>query len=155
MLKIIKKPILRQIEKTTKIQVPSDGHSVMEGYAEKPISFRIDIIKGAPATLKINHIEYQIIYKTAVIQRGQWSGLMEIKGDATEGSVSLLYYPLESPFAIPMLQNEWGIKGTISISCMYGNFTKDISPFHKLKITSDSGWQKIRDTVRRIQLEED
>jgi len=154
MLKIIKKSMLRQIEKRTEIQVPRDGHFVREGNAEKPISFHIDIIRGAPATLKVNHAEYQIIYKTAVIQRGQWSGLMGVKDEAIRGSVNLLYYPLESPLGIPRLQNEWGIKGTISINCIYGSFVKDFSSSRKLEVTSDSPWQNIRDTVKRIQLED-
>lgn len=150
MLKIIKKYMLRQIEKRTEIQVLPNGHFVMVGNAENPISFHIDIIGGTPAALKVNHVEYQIIYKTAVIQRGQWSGLIEMKDDAIRNSVNLLYYPLESPLGIPRLQNEWGIKGTININCLYGSFVKGFSSSCKLKVTSDGSWQDIRDTVKRI-----
>ncbi len=155
MLKIFKNSILRQTEKRTEVQVPPDGHLVLEGKAEKPISFHVDIIKGTPTALKVNHVKYQIIYKTAVIQRGQWSGLMEVKDDAIRGFVELLYYPLESPLGIPRLQDGWDIKGTISINCMYGSFVKDFSSSRKLKVTSDNPWQNIRDTVERIILEND
>lgn len=149
MLKIIKSPLRKKIQERMMIDVPQHSHFVREGDPEQNISFRVDFTRPSPSTLQIIDIAYKILYDDKVVQQRQWSGLEEIKGDSSRIRIDLLYYPMESSLGIPPTADKWGLKGTATIDCMYGRFTKDFSSVGKLSVSSDSPWEEIRNRYNR------
>lgn len=154
MLKVLKKPILRQIEIKTTVNVPLRNHFVREGDPEQNISFRVDVRRGTPSTLRITNIDYEIMHDYRVIQNKKWTGLQEIKGDSTAIRIDLLYNPLESPLEIPPSDDKWAFRGTATIDCIYGRFTKsfDSTIGGQLTVAHDSAWEEIRNKVQRCRV---
>jgi hypothetical protein len=62
--------------------------------------------------------------------------------------IDLLYYPVESPTHIPPLPHKWGIRGTATISCIYGEATIGFSSKEYLAVSYDGKWEDIRGVIR-------
>lgn len=142
-LRIMKSPILKKIQSQMMIDIPTDGHFVLCGRAERDISFSVDFTRPYPATLNIMHIDYQIAYSSKVWYRDQWNGLVTLDKNTLRTRIQLLYRTLESLLGIPESPSGWKLTGTATIKCVYGTFQK---PFESkiLTVTSDISWENLR-----------
>lgn len=147
MLKLIKSRMLKNTPARLKIEVPNNHHFIRLGDPEKNISFCVMFTKLWPITLKVNHIDYEIIYCDRVIQRNTYREPKVMKQDDQELRIDLLYHPMESPLKIPELSNKLKISGTATIGCAYGQFTKTFSSKKDLSISYDGNWEDIRRLV--------
>ena len=142
----LRSPLRKSICENMIVDVPQGGHEAKTGDVNKPISFCIDVIRPSGLPMKATNIEYEILYDNATIQRRTHTRIEEMKEKGLRSRIDLLYYPRESPMGIPDSPNKWGIRGTMTIDCLYGTFTKDFGSGRMLTVSSAIPWHELQIT---------
>ena len=140
----LKNRMLKTVPQRMIVSVPTDGHFVREGDAEKNVSFNVLFTKTWPMVINIGNIEYEVLYDYRVAQRRSYKPNRTMSRSDNQTRVDLLYNPMESPLGIPPSPDKWQIRGKATLESVYGTTTVEFSSTRNLAVTHDTDWNTLR-----------